>query len=519
MTLVLMCLGIFSCSNDHGSAQELEQLPCSPLPPPVYPETYRPRFHVTPEENWMNDPNGLVFHKGEYHLFFQHQPAVPFFCTMYWGHAVSRDLVHWQHLPVALTPDPLLGQVYSGSAVVDHNNTSGLCHGPAPDEQACMVALFTHHGGKDHSEKQSLAFSNDAGRTLMPYTGNPVLPNPGLRDFRDPKVFWHEPTQRWIMVLAARDRVRFFGSNDLILWDYLSEFGPAGTIPGVWECPDLFELSVNGIPEETRWVLEVDYNQGILIGESGGQYFVGDFDGTRFTTEQAVSRRVDFGADFYASQSWSDAPDGRRIWIAWMNNWQYALFLPTSPWRGAMTVPRDVHLVSRGNSIVLAQQPAAELEALRHCRIFSTRERLIQGESDLLATVTGETLELVATVQVNRADRFGLRLRVDEDTNQATVVGYDAFEKTLFIDRSRSGKIFSTSFSPRQSAPLHPEGDFIDLRILVDSSSVEVFADNGTVVLTDLIFPDPGSQGLQIYTEGGPAIVRSLDVFLLKSIW
>ena len=467
----------------------------------------------------MNDPNGLVYHKGEYHLFFQHQPVVPFFCTMHWGHAVSRDLVRWEHLPVALSPDPVLGQVYSGSAVVDTHNTSGLCNRAVPGDDACLVALFTHHGGNDGKEKQSLALSNDAGRTLELYAGNPVLQNPGLRDFRDPKVFWHEPTQRWIMVLAAMDRVRFYGSSDLIHWNYLSEFGPAGTIPGVWECPDLFELPVDGNPAETRWVLEVDYNQGILIGESGGQYFIGDFDGTRFTTEQTGSLRVDYGADFYASQSWSNTPNGRHLWIGWMNSWQYALFLPTQPWRGAMTVPRDINLVSQGDSIVLAQQPAPELEALRHCRIFSTRERIIQGESDLLENVSGDTLELVASVQMNQADRFGLRLRVGEDTNQATVVEYDALRDTLFIDRSHSGKIFSGSFSPRQSAPLHPKGDVLDLKILVDSSSVEVFADSGTVVLTDLIFPDSQSLGLQIYTEGGPAIVRSLDVFLLKSIW
>jgi len=485
----------------------------------VYPEAFRPQFHFTPERNWMNDPNGLVHFQGEYHLFFQHEPHIPFFCTMHWGHAVSPDLVNWEHYPVALFPDETLGQVYSGSAVVDRNNTSGLCETAETGGQGCLVALFTHHGGVDLTQKQSLAFSNDAGRSWQLYEGNPVLPNQGVNDFRDPKVFRHEPSGQWIMVLAAKDRVQFFGSLDLIRWTYLSEFGPAGTIPGIWECPDLFELPVEGSPGETLWVLEVDYNQGILVGDSGGQYFLGSFDGMRFEPEQTDSIRVDFGADFYASQSWSDVPEGRRVWIAWMNSWRYALFLPTDPWRGAMTVPREVRLVKQEDDVFLTQQPVAELEALRHCLLLSAQGRTITGESDLLDDISGKTLEVLAVIEPGSAQRVGLRLCVNGEKGEATIVEYNTLEQTLTLDRSDSGAFFSANMSLRHSAPLPLQDGRLELRILVDWSSVEVFANRGRVVITDLILPASGSSGLQIFSEQGTAVLHSLKVYLLKSIW
>ncbi len=520
-TAVLFCclITFFACGGKEFTPVHGPGETCLPVPEPVYCEAYRPWFHFTPEKNWMNDPNGLVYDRGEYHLFYQHQPEIPFFGPMHWGHAVSRDLVRWEHRPVALYPDPVQGQAYSGSAVIDRNNTSGLCRNLPGEETSCLAFLFTRHGGKDGKEKQCLAVSSDRGRTLELYDANPVLPNQGERDFRDPKIFRHAPTGRWIMVLAAFDRVQFFSSPDLIRWSKLSEFGPAGTEPGVWECPDLFELPVEGLPGETRWVLQVDFNPGVVIGDSGGQYFVGRFDGTRFTTEQTVSRRVDFGADFYASQSWSDTPGGRRVWTAWMNNWRYALFTPTEPWRGAMTVPREVRLAQRGGEIVLLQNPVAELETLRHCLRFRTQDREVSGETDLLDGVDGQALEILAVLDVSRTDRAALRVRVSEDGEEATEIGYDAAETSLYIDRSRAGAFFSKRFSGRHTAPLPLEDGLLALRILVDTSSVEVFADGGRVVMTDLIFPAPESRGLELFSEGGPVLIRSLEIHSLGHIW
>jgi len=493
---------------------------CPPVQEPVHNEPWRPWVHFTPEENWMNDPNGLVFFRGEYHLFYQHQPEIPFFGAMHWGHAVSRDLVHWERLPVALAPDPVRGQAYSGSAVVDRRNTSGLCRGAPGEAAECPVFLFTRHGGVDREEKQDLAYSNDGGRTLDLYERNPVLPNRGGRDFRDPKVFWHEPAGRWVMVLAAGDRVQFFASPDLLEWSWLSDFGPAGTEPGVWECPDLFELPVDGLAGETRWVLKVDYNPGVVIRESGAQFFVGRFDGTRFLSEQAETRRVDFGADFYAAQSWAGAAGGRRVWIAWMNNWRYALFTPTAPWRGSMTVPREVRLWRHGEEIALVQRPAPELESLRRCLLYrAARPAEIRGEADLSDRASGETLEIRAVLDVRQAARAGLRVRVSPDRSQATEIAYDVPGRRLSVDRGRSGALFSERFSGLHAAPLVLEDGLLDLHVLVDRSSVELFAAGGRVAMTDLIFPGPESRGIVLFSEGGPAVVRALEIHALGPIW
>ena len=329
-------------------------------------EALRPRFHFTPARNFMNDPNGLVFYKGEYHLFYQHNPFGQAWGHMSWGHAVSRDMLHWEHLPVALREEDGV-MIFSGSAVVDWNNTSGFCE-PVGDDRSCLVAIYTGHGrGK---QTQNLAFSNDRGRTWTKYASNPVV-DLGLRDFRDPKVFWHAPTSRWVMVtvLADQHKVRFFGSPDLKRWEVLSDFGPAGATGGVWECPDLFALPVDDKPDETRWILDVDINPGGVAGGSGGQYFIGSFDGTRFVNENppATTLWADYGKDFYASLSFSDIPpaDGRRIWMGWISNWQYANEEPTVIWRGAQSMPRALALRRLPDGVRLVQQPVTELRSLR----------------------------------------------------------------------------------------------------------------------------------------------------------
>ncbi|HTG68533.1 MAG TPA: glycoside hydrolase family 32 protein, partial [Candidatus Udaeobacter sp.] len=277
---------------------------------PEYNEPYRPQFHFTPVQNWMNDPNGLVYFEGEYHLFYQYNPYGNTWGNMSWGHAVSKDLVHWNHLPVALEPDRL-GMIFSGTAVVDEHNTSGFFKG----KSGGMVAIYTSAG---ETQQQSIAYSADNGRTWMKYEGNPVLPNPGIKDFRDPKVFWHDKTQRWIMAISAGDKVLFYASSDLKAWTYLSEFGAkAGDHSGVWEVPELFELPVDGDPSHTKWILKVDINPGEKNQGSRGQYFIGQFDGTNFVNDNPSDKVlwVDYGKDFYASLSWNHLPE-RRVWIA-----------------------------------------------------------------------------------------------------------------------------------------------------------------------------------------------------------
>ena len=296
------------------------------------PEGSRPLFHFTPPRNFINDPNGLVFADGEYHLFYQHNPEGDRWGHMSWGHATSRDLLRWSHLPIALREQDGV-MIFSGSAVFDRYNTSGLGKpGTAP-----LIAIYTGDGNK--KQTQNIASSVDRGRTWTKFSGNPVV-DLNSNSFRDPKVFWHQPSQRWIMatVLADERKVQLWGSKDLKSWEKHGDFGPAGSTKGVWECPELFQAPVeNGQSGESRWILKVDVNDGAPFGGSGGQYFVGHFDGKNFHSEGIKSDPlwIDFGKDFYASQSWNDAPAGRPVWLAWMNNWQYANDIPTSPWRGA----------------------------------------------------------------------------------------------------------------------------------------------------------------------------------------
>src|SRR5262245_36376070 len=403
---------------------------------------HRPRFHFTPARNFMNDPNGLVHLDGEYHLFYQHNPFGDTWGHMSWGHAVSRDLVRWQHLPVALREEDGV-MIFSGSAVQDRRNTSGLC---GSDGEACLVAVYTGHTGT--RQTQNIAVSRDRGRTWTKYAGNPVL-DIGSKDFRDPRVFWHPPTQRWIMIvsLAEERKIRFYASGDLKRWTHLSDFGPEGYTKGQWECPDLFELEVEGDPARKRWVLDVDVNPGAPLGGSADQYFVGSFDGTTFRNDSPkdLVLWVDHGKDFYASLSWSDLPpsDSRRVWIGWMSNWQYANQDPTAPWRGMLTVPRALRLRALPEGLRLIQEPVAELRSLRGPR-FSLAAR--QVEQTVPLELKGDALEIEAEFTSGSATSFGLAVR--KGPNEGTRVGYDVGSASVFVDRRRSG---ATSFSPEFS--------------------------------------------------------------------
>jgi levanase len=812
-----------------------------------YDEPYRPQFHYSPAMNWMNDPNGLVFYKGEYHLFYQYNPSGTTWGNISWGHAVSRDLVHWEELGVAIPHDDT-EFVFSGSVVVDKDNTSGF----GTRENPPLVAIYTSATKACCSQAQSLAYSTDRGRTWTKYAGNPVL-DIGSSEFRDPKVFWYEPDQRWVMavVLAVDHKVSFYASENLIDWTHLSDFGPANAVGGVWEVPDLFPLPVDGDPQNIKWVLVVNINPGGIAGGSGAQYFIGDFDGTTFTADnvlgpytppagdvyegfegadygawtttgtafggapaqgalpgqgpvtgflgnglansflggdasvgkltsppfaitsqyinllvgggahahqpgtvegppppgdvfedfetgvydpgwtttgdfagttpaqgtlpdqqqvsgyegqylvntfidhdlstgtitspeftitsnyinllvgggfhpwpgdatnpptsvslvvdgqvvrtatgqdneqlnwvnwdvsalqgqtahiaivdqntggwghinvdhimfsdqpafprstetavnllvggevvrtatgknsenldwaawnvgdligeqaqiqivdnntggwghiladhfmfagepaQSVEQRsswLDYGKDYYAAVSWNNIPGDKRIMIGWMNNWQYAGAIPTSPWRSAMSVPREVALRTIEGRIEVVQQPIRRLNELRTGPAYRLNDELIPEGELTLDGATGKALDIVVVFDLETAGKFGLKVRTGN--GEETVIGYDVAASELYVDRTRSGDVgFSRDFPGVQRAPLTASNGEIRLRILVDWSSVEVFTDDGHRVITDQIFPSGTSEGVELFAEGGKVMVDSLAIRQLRSIW
>jgi len=816
----------------------------APATPVTYQEPYRPQFHFTPARNWMNDPNGLVYYKGEYHLFYQYNPFGDTWGNMSWGHAVSRDLVHWEHLPVAI---PMEGDelIFSGSAVIDKDNTSGFGTRTNPP----MVAIYT--SARPGSQAQSLAYSLDRGRTWTKYAGNPVL-DIGSGEFRDPKVFWYAPQRKWVMTvaLALEHKISLYSSPDLKQWTHMSDFGPANAVGGAWECPDLFPLAVDG-GRRTKWVLIVSINPGGIAGGSGTQYFVGDFDGTTFRADNQLgpytppagdlyqgfegqtfgdwtttgtafgdgpatgnvppqngvsgfigtglansfhggdaakgtltsptftitrpflnflagggthphdpttvdtppptgtvfadfegdtygagwtatgtfagtrppsgtigdqqpvsgyegtqlvntfidhdtgtgtissptftittdyinfligggnhpnpgsttnpptavnlvvngtvvrtatghdsealnwtnwnvseldgqtahieivdqntggwghiladqitfsdqpafprsietsvnllvddkvvrsatganseqldwtgwnltdligqtaqiqlvdnntggwghlladnfmfsdqpalsvvqrSSWMDYGKDFYAAVTWNNVPDGRRIAIGWMSNWNYAGVTPTSPWRSAMSVPRELTLRTLDGRVQLVQQPVRELHSLRIGRPYHRERITIRPDTTIAVPVRGKALEIDARLRLGTADRVGLKVRTGP--GEETVIGYDVVTHEVYVDRTRSGvSEFSPDFPGIQRAPLAAHNGTVHLRILVDWSSVEVFADRGQTVVTDQIFPSPDSEGLQAFAVGGHARIASLDVWRLRSAW
>ncbi len=488
----------------------------------LYDESFRPQYHFTPAKNWMNDPNGPVYYKGEYHLFYQYNPFGDVWGHMSWGHAVSRDLVHWQNLPVAL-PEENGVMIFSGSVVVDWHNSSGFCRAANAREASCLVAIYTGYDGK--LQFQNLAYSNDQGRTWTKYSGNPVI-DLQMENFRDPKVFWHDESHKWVMAtaLSAQHKIRFFGSADLKHWTAMSDFGPAGGTGGVWECPDLFRLPIEGEAGQTRWVLSVNLNPGGPAGGSGDQYFVGAFDGSTFIEEKPGNEILwaDYGKDFYASTSFADIPasDGRRIWMGWLVNWDYAAKVPTHPWRGVQSIPRTLGLRRFPDGIRVVQSPVKELEALRENHT-SLESQSIAAANRILNSkkVRGDTLEVLVEMERGTAEESGLRVR--KGANEETTIGVDWGLQQVFVDRTRSGNTaFDESFAGRHAGPLRGENrKQVTLRILVDRSSVEVFANVGSTVISDAIFPSRDSKELEAYSKNGEARIVKLDVWSLKSSW
>lgn len=472
----------------------------------MYEETFRPQYHFSPKENWMNDPNGLVYYKGEYHLFYQYHPYSKVWGPMHWGHAISRDLIHWEELPIALYPDEL-GQIFSGSAVVDQDNTSGLKN----SEEDVLVAIFTHHGEK--SEQQSIAYSNDKGRTWTKYKGNPVVKNPGIKDFRDPKVFWHRPSQRWIMTLAAGDCVHFYGSPNLLDWSFLSSFGKEyGAHGGVWECPDLIELEIEG-ENAKKWVLIVSINPGGPNGGSAVQYFTGDFDGITFAADMEKERVqwADYGRDFYAAVTWSNIEE--PIWIGWMSNWQYANQVPTDPFRSVMSIPRKLRLRREEGKLNLIQIPI-ELTSIVAGTLIVNEELTLQPHASKKMEVNKLQLLFQGKVKENTASAFTWTLRGE---NEYLQIIFDCVNKEVRMDRTKSGlTTFSEQFSSVSKMPLKELEEF---SIFIDQSSVELFVNQGRGVMTELFFPTAKKMILEIEAIDGIVDLTDISVKTLQSAW
>lgn len=505
---------------------------------------YRPSYHFTPLYGWMNDPNGMVYKDGEYHLYFQYNPYGSKWGNMHWGHAVSKDLVHWEHLDPAIARDPV-GHIFSGSSVVDKKNTAGF-------GKNAIIAIYTNHS-VNHGEVQCIAYSNDNGRTFTKYEGNPVLtPFDGLKDFRDPKVFWYEKGKCWYMIVSADKETRFYKSKNLKKWDYVSAFGKGlGQQPCQYECPDFFQLPVNGDKKKMKWVMTMNINPGCWFGGSATEYFVGDFDGKKFTCPDADEVKwLDWGKDHYATVTFSNTGD-RVLGITWMSNWQYANLTPFKQNRGANGLPRELKLYEKNGKYYISEDVAPEVYALR---------KDTKNVAD--ASVAGE--KMLAGVAANMEGAFEIEADVTPDANgiagieisnnkrERTLIYFDMKQGKVVMDRTESGLTdfgkqavphdielawdkqraaegkepvritnsinYKNDFALATWAPLSLCEDgkkTYHVDIFVDKSSVELFVDGGHIAMTNLVFPVAPYENLKLYTQGGKAEFKNLKVHKL----
>ncbi|MBQ9215606.1 MAG: DUF4980 domain-containing protein [Prevotella sp.] len=440
-------------------------------------EKFRPSFHHTPAYGWMNDPNGMFYKDGVYHLYYQWNPYGSQWENMTWGHSTSKDLIHWEAQPTAIEPDAL-GAIFSGSCVVDKKNDQ-------------VVAFYTSAG--ERSQIQSMAISKDNGMTFEKYAGNPVLVSTE-EDFRDPKAFWNPEIQKWNLVLAVGQEMRFYSSPNLKDWTYESSFGRTveavsgnvdeyGCHDGVWECPDMMKLQVRGTDKQ-KWMLICNINPGGPFGGSATQYFIGEFDGHKFTCEHKDTRWMDYGKDHYATVTFDNAPDGRKIALAWMSNWQYANQVPTKQFRSANSVPRDLDLFEHNGQIYCGVTPSKELLALRGKVVNK-----LPKTCEIVVDVKGTTEIVLSNSQ-----------------GEQVVMKYDTAQNTFSMDRTRSYASFSEAFPCVTTAPVY--GDIKQLRIFIDNCSIEAFDAEGKMAMTNLVFPNEPYNNIKV--TGGKATIYEI---------
>lgn len=472
-------------------------------------ETYRPVYHHTPVYGWMNDPNGMFYKDGVYHLYFQYNPYGSMWGNMTWGHSTSTDLTHWTYEGTAIVPDAW-GAIFSGSCVVDKDNTAGFGKG-------AVVAFYTSAKSTPWGDiqSQSMAYSLDNGKTFIKYEHNPILTSTE-RDFRDPKVFWYAPGKHWVMMLAVGQEMQIYSSGNLKEWKKESSFGAMqGAHGGVWECPDLVEVAVEG-SKEKKWVLICNLNPGGPFGGSAAQYFVGSFDGKKFVNESPTQTKwLDWGKDNYATVTWSNAPAGRCIALGWMSNWQYANNVPTTQYRSANTLARDLTLYRVGGELYLKSKPSPEIKKARaeEKKIPTFEVKGNYEVASLLADNKG-AYEIEMTIENKGTSKIDFSLM--NEKGEKVAMYYDVVRKQFVMDRSASGIVgFSRDFPAVTVAPVR-NTDQIHLRLFIDRSSVEAFGEEGEYVMTNLVFPAEPYNRMVFSSDKGSYIVKSMNVYRLQ---
>lgn len=482
----------------------------------TYTEKYRPQFHFTPAVNWTNDPNGLLYFNQEYHLFYQYNPFGNTWGHMTWAHAVSKDLLHWQHLPLAIREENRV-MIFSGSTVADYNNTSGFA---SKKGQVPLIAIYTGHFIADptkpdnYSQAQYIAYSHDNGRTWTKYNGNPVL-DQHKKDFRDPKVFWYAPQKKWVMaaVLPQEHIVQFYSSSNLKEWTLTGQFGPAGDIKDIWECPDLLQVPVHGQPGVSKWVL---FNSQ----QTTMQYFVGTFDGSTFTNENPSGNiyRPDYGPDYYAAITYNQLPADRGpVLLGWANNWTYAKDIPTYPWRSAMSLPRELSLEKINTGWILRQRPLFALQKLR-TGMMSLKNMTVAGNLPLLF----RSQQMEADVLLQPAPGATCGIRLATGNGHELEIGYNAIDEVLYMDRSKTAnQSFNASFQQqnRFETKLLLKDNRVRLHVFFDNSMVEVFANDGEVVMTMQLFPDANDSGVALFSTNGVTQCIDIKCWQMKTTW
>lgn len=472
-------------------------------------ESFRPVYHHTPAYGWMNDPNGMFYKDGVYHLYFQYNPYGSVWGNMHWGHSTSTDLMHWNFEGCAIVPDAW-GAIFSGSCVVDHNNTAGFGKG-------AVVAFYTSAKATPWGDvqSQSMAYSLDNGKTFTKYEGNPILTS-SEKDFRDPKVFWYAPGKHWVMILAVGQHMEIYSSVNLKEWKKESEFGAMqGAHGGVWECPDLVEIPVEGTREK-KWVLICNLNPGGPFGGSAAQYFVGSFDGKKFVNESPTQTKwMDWGKDNYATVTWNNAPDGRCIALGWMSNWQYANNVPTRQYRSANTLARDLTLYREGQELYLKSTPSVEVKKARGKKV-SIPSFKVSEKHEMVNLFEEKQGAYEVEIVIQNAGASKIAFCLLNDKGEKVSMYYDLNRKQFVMDRSESGTVdFSKDFPAVTVAPANVDKE-LTLHLFVDRSSIEAFGEDGKFVMTNLVFPSQPYVKMCFEADKNGYAVKTLNVYKLQ---